>query len=61
MSRESASAALPFTSLMKIAMAARYDCKGSLCHANSVPDVTVNSLLHALQRHRGGPFGRRTS
>ena len=45
----------------KIAMAARYIRSGSLCEANSVPEVMVKSLAHALQRNRSEPPERRAS
>ena len=52
---------MPFTSLMKIAVAAR-DCRNpSLWNANKVPDVMEKLLRHALQRQRGAPFALRQS
>jgi hypothetical protein len=54
---------LPFTSLQKMAMAARQSRSGLLCEANSVPEVIEKSLPQSLsrQRQRGAPFGRRQS
>ena len=58
-SRAKASMLLPFTSLQNPATASRYVLSGSLCQANSVPEVIEKSRLHALQRQRGWPAERR--
>ena len=52
---------LPFTSLQKIAIAARYARSGSLWLANSVPDVIEKSFLQDRQRQRGALLARRQS
>jgi len=43
-SRDSASALLPFTSFIAMAMAARYMRRGSLWEAKSVPEVMLKSF-----------------
>src|SRR5438128_363553 len=58
-SRAKASMLLPFTSLQNPATASRYVLSGSLCQANSVPEVIEKSRLHALQRQRGWSAERR--
>src|SRR6187549_3658662 len=52
-SRAKASMLLPFTSLQNSATASRYVLSGSLCQANSVPEVIEKSRAHALQLQRG--------
>src|SRR3954471_4835302 len=47
-SRDSASAALPFTSSQKTTTAAKYSRMPSLWKANSVPEVSEKSRRHAL-------------